>query len=240
MKIWLNYSKEDFAIVEAIQNDLGQSNLEISFIDLNLNPGDLIIEKVIKSIKNANVYLIFISRNSEKNKYFLSDIGLILSELKKDVTKKIIPIVLDKDVVIPPFLNQFQTLDFSKAKNRDERLPLINSLIDSIRISPESSISEGEILNNYDNFIKTGNIILEEEKKDYKKESQLKFKKLLFFLLIYFYILLVIFVIFTSINFIHIPISVINFFIGILFGIMVCILIQMFFSKYSKKNGSLK
>ena len=191
MNVWLSYSNEDIQIVNQIRDKLTQiRNIQIFTADLDIRPGDLYIGKIVELIKNSQIFLIFVSKNSEKSRYFSSEVALILSEWEKDPNKKVIPIILDKESIIPPFLNRFAGLDLSGPRKISDNISL---LIDSIETDSKITLSNDEINSYYNDYIRNNYEILEQQKKEYKKKSIIKSSKLYFYLIIYFYVLIFIF-----------------------------------------------
>ena len=205
MNVWLSYSNEDIQIVNQIRDQLSQiSNIHIYSADLDIRPGDIYIGKIVELIKNSQIFLIFISKNSEKS-------GSLSSE---------VAIILDKESLIPPFLNRFAGLDLSTQR---KILDNISLLIDSIETDSKITLSNDEINIYYKDYIKKNNEKLEQEKEKYKKKSLVQSKKLFFYLVIYFYVLISIFL-FIFVTEI-IPVTTFTselflFLLGVMFGIL--------------------
>jgi hypothetical protein len=240
MYVHLIYSFKDRVFVEKIRNVLTRNDLQVFEIE-NLKIGASIIESIAQSIKNSQIFLFFISKNSEKSEFFSSEIALVLSEYERDQTKKIIPIILDNDVTIPPFLNQFMWLDLSTPEGAEEKLEL---LIRSIKADSIRQLSKDEISTYQKTYIKIGSAQLDQEKNQYQiisEEKSKDFRKFLLYLFIGVYSLIAIFGFYFLMKFLNIEFFSPDFFmfiIGILCGILASVLSHKMYKKI--KNGGSK
>jgi len=233
MKVFLSYSFNDNHIVNLIQNQLHQNNIDTLSLDSNIQPGEMIFERIGDFIKNSQVYLIFLSKNSETNRNVLNERDYIFSEWKNDPSKKIIPIILDKNVNIPLFLDQFVFIDFSNNEKIQKNMPL---LVNSITRTPDRSITGNDVNIHIENYIKTNKERLEFEKIEYKKEFQAKSKKSFLYILIYCYVLIGIFVLIFSTNILHLPPDSLPYIIGFLSGVICFIVLQFIFLRLKKND----
>lgn len=237
MNVKLIYSAEDASVANRIRNELVHKQIHVNSIENNIKPGDLFIETLVTSIKESQIFLFLISKNSVKSEVFSSEIAITLSEWRNDSTKKIIPIILDHEAKIPPFLNQFIWLDLS-VRSFDESLDL---LIKSIESDSSRTLSDDELKQHYENYIQTSKGLLNQEKNEYKSESQAKFKKFLFYFIIYVYILIGFFTLFFFTNIF--PLRIFNndlfpFLVGLIIGVLTMFVIKIYYDK--KKEGENK
>lgn len=79
-------------------------------------PGDNIMEAIYKGISESDMVLVILSKANNGGEWFSSEIGIIISEIRNHRYKKVIPILKDRDSVIPPFIDQYQFLDASDGK----------------------------------------------------------------------------------------------------------------------------
>jgi len=122
MKIWITYALEDKEFVEKIKLFLKQSDLDILDVENEILPGDNIIVAIADAISKADLILVILSKNSSERQWFSTEIGLIISEIRKNSHKKIIPILKEKGAAIPPFINQYQFLDLTENKDIETQL----------------------------------------------------------------------------------------------------------------------
>jgi hypothetical protein len=171
MKIWLTYSYEDREFVQKLQNHLKEAGLEILNVENEVLPGDNIIESIYRSISKAEMIFVILSNNSDK-KWFSTELGIIISEIRNNKSKKIIPILLDKNAEIPPFINQYQFLDVSDKKDLDSK---INRLISTIQTRENNSTSSDEDINHITKeLLITKEELLKREYMLYEKQHKAK------------------------------------------------------------------
>ncbi|WP_041257320.1 toll/interleukin-1 receptor domain-containing protein [Fibrella aestuarina] len=170
MKIWITYSYEDKEFVDKIKYFLNQSDLEILDIENEILPGDNIVVAIAGAIEKADLILIILSKNSGERQWFSTEVGLIISEIRRDNHKKIIPIIKDKGSVIPPFINQYQFLDLSDEKDIDIRL---EKLLKTLQIRKISEISDRKLYLESE-IVLSRDELLEYEKYEYEKQRNHK------------------------------------------------------------------
>jgi hypothetical protein len=129
MKIWITYAFEDRAFVKKITEFLLAADIEVLDIENKIQPGDNIIVAIADAIEEAEVILVVVSKSSHERQWFSAEIGLIISEIRKNSQKKIIPILKDRDAIIPPFIDQYAYLDLTEKEAIESQLKkLLSSL----------------------------------------------------------------------------------------------------------------
>jgi hypothetical protein len=89
--IFASYSTKDIEKVKPILNYLSQiQGVGIFFADVDLQPGDLISNRIIQNIIAADIFLAFFSNSAVESSYVQQEIGAARSH-----NKIIIPLLLD-------------------------------------------------------------------------------------------------------------------------------------------------
>lgn len=143
MKIWITYASEDKEFVERIRAFLKKSDVEILDVENEILPGDNIIVAIADAIAKADLILVILSKSSSERQWFSTEVGLIISEIRKNSHKKIIPILKDRSAVIPPFINQYQFLDLSE--NRDTETQL-ERLLKTLQVRKDLASDDRKLL----------------------------------------------------------------------------------------------
>ena len=119
MNIFISYSHKDKEYAEAVSQMLLKEGYSVSSTSNEIHVGDNIIEKVTAGIKDADVYILLISRNSVNSEWVMKEHTVIaLSQLPK-IKKRTLPVLIDK-VSPPSFLHS--NLFFDMSDNFDKRL----------------------------------------------------------------------------------------------------------------------
>lgn len=129
MSVFLSYSFQDQVNARKLAADLKHNGIEVWQAQDNLIPGDSIIEKTSTAIENSDVVIVLISQNSSKSEWTRSELALAIAG-----KKHIIPVILEKDVSLPPFLRDSNYLDLSKEQDYANS---INKLIAALKSRKE-------------------------------------------------------------------------------------------------------
>ena len=173
MKVWITYALEDKEFVDRLKAHLRQSDLEVLDVENEILPGDNIVESIYKAIANADLILVILSKSSNDRQWFSTEIGLIISEIRNNRHKKIIPILKDKQAVIPPFINQYQYLDLSEGKDSSVQLDKLVTTLQS-RKDTKTDLKELDIKTT--ELIFSRQNLLEKEKYEYERQRRQKQK----------------------------------------------------------------
>lgn len=104
--VFLSYAQEDGELAAKIANDLKQAGLEVWFDQFELRPGDLIIDQIGIASRNARNFVAIVSKHSAKSNWFSSELATAIAASDADRRRRIIPILIDRDATLPPFLRQ--------------------------------------------------------------------------------------------------------------------------------------
>jgi len=131
METWITYSYSDIDFVEKLKSLLQDSGLEFQETEHEILPGDNIVDTIYKSITKAEIIFIVLSKDSVERKWFSTELGIIISEIRNNPGKRIFPILIDKGVCIPPFIDHYQLLDLSDKKTYDLNIELLKKALKS-------------------------------------------------------------------------------------------------------------
>ena len=113
MNIFISHSHRDKAIVYKIAEDLKQYGMTIWLDEELITPGDNWLEKINKAMVNSDAILIVVSQNISSSKWQTSEIAFAVSAQRQYRTKKIIPILVDRDAEIPFFIKDLLYCNFT-------------------------------------------------------------------------------------------------------------------------------
>lgn len=108
MKAWITYTFQDKDLVDKLTKILVSSNIEVLNETSEIKPGDNIIETIYNILSSADIFFIVLSKNSNQGKWQNAEIGMIVSEIRNNPHKKIIPVLTKSGIKIPPFIDQYQ------------------------------------------------------------------------------------------------------------------------------------
>ena len=166
MNIYISYTMEDRKFEEKLEADLRNNDIQIQSIASKILPGEVISERIVNEITNADCFIIILSQNSLKSSWVITELNLAISAFLKGDLKSIIPVILDKDVKIPSLLESIQYADFTKPSDYPKALhTLIASIKHSLNVTPDQKLEGQKRQWEYINAARLG---LEAEKQKYK------------------------------------------------------------------------
>ncbi len=173
MKAWITYSYSDKDFVERLKNSLQTTDIEFQEIEHEILPGDNIVDTIYKRISQSEIIFVILSKEGVERKWFSTELGILISEIRNKPEKRIFPILKDKDVVIPPFIDQYQFVDLSDKKTFDKS---IDQLQKALSRPKERNIDLFERELQQKNIIQSKHELLEREKENYEKKKKEKQK----------------------------------------------------------------
>lgn len=168
MKTWITYSYNDRAFVGKLKSLLKDSGLEFQETENEILPGDNIVDTIYKSIKESEIIFIIISKESCKREWFSTELAIIISEIRNNPDKRIFPILIEKEISIPPFIDHYQYLDLSDKNNFDLN---IGRLKKSLKSPKERELNIEEKDNQRFNLYQSKQELLKREKESYEKKK---------------------------------------------------------------------
>lgn len=171
MKVWITFAFEDKEFVERLRKHLREADIEVLDVENEILPGDNIVESIYQAISSADIIFVIISKASEERQWFSTELGLIISEIRKNRHKKIIPILKDRQAQIPPFINQYQYLDISESKDAGLQ---IDKLIATIKTREKRVVEFKDSDTISTELLLTKEDLLKQEKYEYEKQRRQK------------------------------------------------------------------
>ena len=161
MKVFISHSHHDSKLAQSIKQKLLPKNIDVIVVDNNINVGDNLISSIGESIKEADGYIILLTKSYEDSKWADLEQLLIFDEkFSSKRNKRIYPILFDKSVKIPSLLKNIAYADLTDKDNRERKLE--------------------EIINNFSQTIESKNDINYQKMKGILREQEelLKIKEL--------------------------------------------------------------
>jgi len=235
MKAWITYAFEDKEFVEKLKSILRKADLEVLDVENEIMPGDNIVETIYKAISESDIIFVILSKSSSGRQWFSTEIGMIISEIRNNRQKKIIPILKDKDAEIPAFINQYQCLDASDPKNLNYQF---DKLLSTLNAKKEIHIENKELDKKANEMFLTRDFLLQKEKLEYEKQRKLKQKQISLVLLTTFFTTLVSILAFfiSTKDLFHFGNTTITTttLITLLFGVLIGLVVSVIFNQLKK------
>jgi len=141
--VFVSYSTKDIETIKPILQQMQSiQGLTIFFADRSLNPGDLISQRIIQSIKVADVFIVFYSESALQSSYVQQEIGVARGQ-----EKIIIPILLDQTKPSGMIATNVHYLDIHEADKEDhEKQKLFQFLSQSIQYKTQKQFLNALLL----------------------------------------------------------------------------------------------
>ena len=123
MKVFISHSHHDLKLAQLIKQKLLEINIHVIEVDQNISVGDSLISSIEESIKDADGYIILLTKSYESSKW--ADLEQILNfdqKFNSKKSKKIYPILIDKSVKVPSLLKNVAYADLTDKDNREKKL----------------------------------------------------------------------------------------------------------------------
>lgn len=235
MKVWISYSQRDKLFVERLRSDLERQGIQAVIGNDVVSPGDSWVERISESLKKIDTFLIVLSKESAESKWMTYEIAYAVSAKKSGDTKHVIPIIVDRNVQLPPFLYDIRYLDFSDEEKYHENL---SALLKSITTLPSQGLQkESEELKLH--YLKAQRDLIEAEKMELNAKRADISRRIGFLTILTAAVGAVgtgLVSLYSYVGFSHIVITVISF----IAGILVSLLSQYHWSSRKLRKGAEK
>lgn len=157
MKVFISHSHKDKDAVARIVRDLSTHGVQAWHDMEQIVPGEQLVDRLNEGIDASDAVVIIISKNTDESRFQNSEIAFAVAAQRKNPSKRIVPVLLDKQAHVPFFLNNFFYCDLSEKEHYRENFeklllsltfmqPVSNDLtvLDKKRI--EALAAEREIL----------------------------------------------------------------------------------------------
>lgn len=112
-KIFISHSFLDNEIVDLIRNKLRSERFILNIDERNILIGENIKDSINKELDSSSIVIVILSKNSSKSEFVNYEIEKALED-----GKKILPVIIDKDVTVPKSLSNIKYADLSDNKNK--------------------------------------------------------------------------------------------------------------------------
>lgn len=120
--IFLSYSSKDKFFVEKLSETFKSIGIQTWLYEAEIEPGDSISGKIEKAINEHDYFGIILSKYSINSKWVQRELKAALSKEINAGNDLIIPILIEKGITIPIFLQDKMYVDFTTSDQYDENL----------------------------------------------------------------------------------------------------------------------
>lgn len=107
-KVFISYSTKDLTIVNHVKKTLANDEIDVFIAEYSTQPGANLSKDIQNAILNCDLFLVIWSENSKTSDWVQQEIGIA-----KGHDKYILPVVLNKSLTLPAFINNLKYLDSS-------------------------------------------------------------------------------------------------------------------------------
>lgn len=161
IKTFICHSSDDKdRFVRRLAERLIENDINALYDDWELSYGDSLIE-LFDRIDECDVFIIVISENSIQSKWVKEELSAGVVK-KIDEGAKLIPIVIDEDVIIPPSLKYVKQCRIKDITNYDEEFKgLLNSIIGKSNKPPLGNKPSYSTINPIEGFTQLDSLIIQ-------------------------------------------------------------------------------
>ncbi len=113
MKIFISYTPQDKHYADLMADRIRQAGHEVLYDGWKIKEGDNLIEKINEGVKEADAFVVIISKNSLSSKWSMHEYSVLAFGELSNQTHRIIPVLVDKSTV-PQYLARYQYVDLSE------------------------------------------------------------------------------------------------------------------------------
>jgi hypothetical protein len=137
MTVFISHNHRDKDIVRRMADDLRREGIKVWLNEDLIAPGEPWAEKLSNAVEQSDAVLVVMSRNTSESQWQTSEIAFAVAAQKRDVSKKVIPILIDKEAEVPFFLKNLLYCDLSNPDAYSRNFP---QLVQAILRKPEGSL----------------------------------------------------------------------------------------------------
>ena len=112
--VFISYSQKDKDRVSLFASIMAQNGFDIWMDVKNICLGENIISAISEGLNNADIYMLFISQNSNRSSWVTEELNIALTKSVENKKPRIVPVLLD-DCTIPSVLSGRLYLDARKS-----------------------------------------------------------------------------------------------------------------------------
>ena len=125
MRVFVSHSHDDKQIVRRIVQDLQRHGVEVWLDEDLILPGEQWTHKITEAFENSDAILVIMSRNTVKSQWQTSEIAFAVATQRTDPSKRIIPVLVDKQADVPFFLKDLVYCDLSSESEYENGFGLL-------------------------------------------------------------------------------------------------------------------
>lgn len=125
MRVFISHSHEDKKIVRRITDDLRKCGIQVWLDEDLISPGEQWADKITEAFEKSDAILVIMSHNTAKSRWQISEIAFAVATQRKDPSKRIIPVLIDRQADVPFFLKDLVYCDLSSETLYQENLELL-------------------------------------------------------------------------------------------------------------------
>lgn len=168
MEVFISHSHKDKEVVRKIADDLRRQGVTIWLDEDLVAPGEPWAEKLSHAVTQCDAVIVVMSRNTGASQWQTSEIAFAIAAQKRDESKRVIPILIDKGVEIPFFLRTLLYCDLSDEKAYKQNF---QQLIKALQ-KPQNEILQSDELDKLRiNSLKAERSLLTQEKDDLSRKK---------------------------------------------------------------------
>lgn len=177
MKAWITYTFQDKNLADKLTKILISANIDVLDNINEIIPGDNIIENIYNTISSADIIFIILSKNSNESEWLNTEIGMIISEIRNNPHKRIIPVLTKSGTKIPPFIDQYQCIILENEEDINLKFTKLVDILNTRTTNNIYSNHKKETI--FQDFILTKEELLKKEEMLYEQKQKQKNRILL-------------------------------------------------------------
>ena len=113
MNVFISHNHKDKDVVRRLAEDLKRHEISVWLDENIISPGEPWAEKLSYAVEKSDAVLVIISRNTSASQWQASEIAFAIAAQKRDESKRVIPVLVDKGAEVPFFLKSLLYCDLS-------------------------------------------------------------------------------------------------------------------------------
>lgn len=136
MKVFISHSHKDKEVVRRLADDLRRYDFDVWLDEDLISPGEQWTDKINESLESSDVVLIIMSHNTSESRFQTSEIAFAVASQRKHPSKRVIPILIEKNAEVPFFLRDIVYCDLSSKDQYENNLKSLVQALSRSSIPP--------------------------------------------------------------------------------------------------------
>lgn len=137
MKVFISHSHKDKEVVRRLADDLRRYDFDVWLDEDLISPGEQWTDKINESLESSDVVLIIMSHNTSKSRFQNSEIAFAVASQRKHPSKRVIPILIEKNAELPFFLRDIVYCDLSSKDQYESNLASLIQALSKSSVPPK-------------------------------------------------------------------------------------------------------